>query len=210
DQIKNVEVITSPSAKYDAEGTSGIINIITKKNNLAGLSGSINAGVGTRQNSGNLNLNAKTGRLGLTANGGGFYSWPQTSVISFSRSNNDGSQVLSQYGESETDRLAMNGSIGADYDFNSFNSISSTLRLNGFNTKANGNNLNENIIGGMPVSFNRMSNNDFEMSGMDWSSDFLHKFKKPDHQLSLAYQYSHSKQLNNYVTDFSNSPIDEY
>lgn len=210
DQIKNVEVITSPSAKYDAEGTSGIINIITKKNNLAGVSGSVNAGVGTRQNSGNLNLNAKTGRLAVTANGGGFYSWPQTSEISFRRTNGDGSQVLSQVGQSETDRLAANGSIGADYDFNSFNSISSTLRINGFNTKADGNNFNENIIGGVPVNFNRLSDNTFKMNGIDWSSDFLHKFKKKDQQLSVAYQLSHSKQLNDYVTDFSNTPIDEY
>lgn len=210
DQIKNVEVITSPSAKYDAEGTSGIINIITKKNNLAGVSGSVNAGVGTRQNSGNLNLNAKTGRLAVTANGGGFYSWPQTSNITFRRATNDGTQVLSQSGESESDRLAANGSIGADYDFNSFNSISSNLRLNGFNTKVDGSNLNQNVFAGAPVSFTRLSNNGISMNGYDWSSDFLHKFKKKDQQISIAYQLSNSVQKNDYVTDFSNTTIDEY
>ncbi|MEJ7778479.1 MAG: TonB-dependent receptor [Daejeonella sp.] len=210
DQIKNVEVITSPSAKYDAEGTSGIINIITKKNNLAGVSGSVNGGMGTRQNSGNLNLNAKTGRLAVTANGGGFYSWPQTSNISFRRSTNDGTQVLTQTGRSESDRLAANGSIGADYDFNSFNSFSSNLRLNGFNTKVDGSNLNENIFGGTPVSFTRLSDNSIEMNGYDWSSDFLHKFKKKDQQISIAYQTSNSVQKNRYTTDFSNTVIDEF
>lgn len=210
DQIKNVEVITSPSAKYDAEGTSGIINIITKKNNLAGVSGSVNAGVGTRQNSGNVNLNAKTGRLAVTANGGGFYSWPQTSTISFNRSTNSGSQVLKQIGRSKSDRLAVNGSIGADYDFNSFNSISSNLRLNGFNTNVDGSNINENSFGGLPVIFTRLSDNSVEMNGIDWSSDYLHKFKKKDQQISLAYQLSHSVQQNNYLTDFSNTIIDEY
>ncbi|MGV3686573.1 MAG: TonB-dependent receptor domain-containing protein [Daejeonella sp.] len=210
DQIKNVEVITSPSAKYDAEGTSGIINIITKKNNLAGVSGSVNAGVGTRQNSGNVNLNAKTGRLAVTANGGGFYSWPQTSTISFRRAANNGSQVLSQTGKSESDRLAANGSIGADYDFNSFNSISSNLRLNGFNTKVDGSNVNENSFGGAPVIFTRLSDNSIEMNGIDWSSDYLHKFKKKDQQISIAYQLTHSVQMNDYTTDFSNTAIDEY
>ncbi|WP_411275323.1 TonB-dependent receptor domain-containing protein [Daejeonella sp.] len=210
DQIKNVEVITSPSAKYDAEGTSGIINIITKKNNLAGVSGSVNAGVGTRQNSGNVNLNAKTGRLAVTANGGGFYSWPQTSTISFNRSTNNGSQVLKQTGKSESDRLAANGSIGVDYDFNAFNSIGTNLRLNGFNTQVDGSNINENSFGGVPVLFTRLSDNSMEMNGIDWSSDFLHKFKKKDQQISLAYQLSHSVQQSNYLTDFSNTGIDEY
>lgn len=210
DQIKNVEVITSPSAKYDAEGTSGIINIITKKNNLAGVSGSVNGGVGTRQNSGNVNLNAKTGRLALTANGGGFYSWPQTSNISFNRTNTAGTQIISQDGQSKTDRLAMNGSIGADYDFNSFNSISSNVRLNGFSNSADGSNLNQNSFNGIMNNFTRLSDNQMKMNGIDWSSDYLHKFKKKDQQISFAYQFTNSNQNSDYTTDFSNTVIDEY
>ncbi len=210
DQIKNVEVITSPSAKYDAEGTSGIINIITKKNNLAGVSGSVNGGVGTRQNSGNINLNAKTGRLALTANGGGFYSWPQTSSISFNRTNIAGTQTISQAGQSKTDRLAVNGSIGADYDFNSFNSFSSNVRLNGFSNSADGSNLNQNSFNGAMTNFTRLSDNQMQMNGIDWSSDYLHKFKKKDQQISIAYQFTNSNQNSDYTTDFSNTIIDEY
>jgi len=83
DQIKTIEVITSPSAKYDAEGSAGIINIITKQTNISGFSGSISGGFGTRQNNGNLNLNYNKNRFSLSINAGGNLTWPQTSITGF-------------------------------------------------------------------------------------------------------------------------------
>ncbi|HXI00347.1 MAG TPA: TonB-dependent receptor [Sphingobacteriaceae bacterium] len=209
DQIKNVEVITSPSAKYDAEGTSGIINIITKKNNLEGVSGSVNAGVGTRQNSGNLNLNARKGRLGVTGNGGGYYSWPALSKLTYERSNINRDTLLTQSGESRSDRLATNGSIGADYDFNNFNSVSSNIKFNWFETGVNGSNLSKTIAGANQYDFTRETDNQFGLNGFDWNSDFTHKFKKQGHEISFAYQLTKSHQNNDYTSIFSNNPVQE-
>lgn len=209
DQIKNVEVITSPSAKYDAEGTSGIVNIITKKNNLAGINGSVNTGVGTRQNSGNLNLNARTGRLGITANGGGFYSWPAKSMLSFERTNAADGTRLVQTGESETDRLATNGSIGADYDFNSYNSVSSNIRFNWFETGVDGYNLSSAIAGASSYDFTRNTDNQVALNGFDWNTDYVHKFKKQGHEISFAYQLSKNYWNNDYSSIFSNRQLHE-
>jgi len=67
DQVKSVEVITSPSAKYDAEGSGGIINIILKKNAASGTTGSVTATVGNMNNSLNTSLNSRHGKLAVTS-----------------------------------------------------------------------------------------------------------------------------------------------
>ena len=73
--IKNIEVITNPSAKYDPEGSGGIINITTKKMNKKGfnLITSLNGGTGPRLN-GSITSNLKVGKWNLTAGYSGRYN----------------------------------------------------------------------------------------------------------------------------------------
>ena len=66
-QIKSIEVITNPGAKYDAEGLGGIINIILKSNTARGINGSMSLTVGTRAENGSFNFNARQGNFGVNA-----------------------------------------------------------------------------------------------------------------------------------------------
>src|SRR5579859_7260628 len=66
-QIKSIEVITSPGAKYDAEGTGGIINIVLKDAKMRGINGNISLTGGSRLQNGSLNLNGRQGNIGINA-----------------------------------------------------------------------------------------------------------------------------------------------
>lgn len=203
DQIKNVEVITSPSAKYDAEGTGGIINIITKKKEISGVSGSISGGVGTRQNNGNANLNINKNRLSITANMGANSSWPQTSNIL-----SNGFLPLTQtstiqQGESKISRYGAIGSGNISYDINDFNSISTGIRLNRGQFKTDGSSFNSRRTAGPDSeSFEEYDFDNYNktvFSGYDWTADYTHKFDAKGHEISFAGQWSHSTN----TTDFS-------
>lgn len=200
DQIKNVEVITSPSAKYDAEGTSGIINIITKKKDVSGVSGSIGGGVGTRQNNGNANLNIKTGRLGLTGNIGGHGSWPQKTEGEFNQANMQGTPMFNQTSTSEVSRLGFRGAVGADYDFNAFNGISTNLGFNRFGNTFAGDVLSARYLNGQAFSTSSLTDREIAMPGFDWTTDYVRKFKTTGHEISFAAQLSRGKNLQDYTT----------
>ena len=209
DQIKSIEVITSPSAKYDAEGSAGILNIITKQSNISGVSGSVSGGFGTRQNNGNFNLNYNKNRFSLTINAGGNLTWPQTSISDFNQTFQYGTTNTSQSsdGTSLVKRYGTISSATANYQFNAYNLISSTFRYNkgGFNTNgtSTSNRTNNNFLTNPDSTYqyttNTMGHNSF--GGFDWVIDYTHKFKKEGHNIDFSGEWSHSS----IVTDFTNT-----
>lgn len=122
ENIKEIEVITNPSAKYDAEGAAGILNINLKKNSMTGFNGSLYAGYKYRTMdlySGGLNLNHKKGNWNSYLN----VDLPQTG---FTRDQEvgriyapeEGLKYFNQSGEDYRKLFSPSVQIGTDYDLN--------------------------------------------------------------------------------------------
>ncbi|MBK6390961.1 MAG: TonB-dependent receptor [Saprospiraceae bacterium] len=210
DQIKSVEVITNPSAKYDGEGTGGIINIITKKKNAQGTSGSINSAIGTRQNNTFLNLGVRKGRFGLAGGGGSFWGWPGSGTNTLQRINyvNGLSVTTDEAGTNKTSRLGYFGNMNADYDFNAFNSISSTFRANGFTMDQNSTTAVSiaDQVQSQNFNYDRINTANNGRGGFDWNTDFKRTFKKKDQELGFAFQWSNNKSITDNLFITENSP----
>ncbi len=197
DQIEKVEVITAPGAKYDGEGSSGIINIITKSKEIEGIAGSINTALGNRSNSLNLSLNAGKGRFGFSSNGGGYWSTPQDALTDFTRTTLDDNNVQYSFGGiNETQSLGFRGSANAFYDFNAFNSINSNFTIRGRGSDRKGNTSGQ-FFG---AAFDRFNDTETLVHGFDWNTDYTKKFEDNENQeLVFAVQVS-----GNYQDDESN------
>src|SRR5690606_37330098 len=123
DMIESIEVITNPSAKYEAEGTSGIINIILKKEEKKGLNGSASINTGLPHNhSIGVSLNQRTEKFNFfTQFGAGYRSLPDYDK-SINRNLADNTMVKSD-GTSYRNEKFYNITLGADYYLNDLNII---------------------------------------------------------------------------------------
>lgn len=123
DMIESVEVITNPSAKYDAEGTSGIINIILKKDERKGTNGSFSVNTGIPDNhSAGISLNHRSDKFNLfTQMGVGYKSSPDKTV-NRNRDLETDSTVYSKGTEYRNERY-YNITLGSDYHINEHNTV---------------------------------------------------------------------------------------
>ncbi len=121
-----IEVITNPSAKYDAEGTAGIINIVIKKEEKNGLNGAITVNTGTPNNhSVGLSLNRRTDKFNLFSQiGAGYRTFPSDNeTINTDLLNKT---TITSAGNSEKNENFYNLILGTDYHINDYNVLSLT------------------------------------------------------------------------------------
>lgn len=201
DEIEKVEVITSPSAKYDAEGTGGIINIITKKNNIQGVSGSVNAGAGTRSSNLFSNLNFRQGRWGTGVSFGGFGYLGLGEMRNLRVTDNGATDsYLLQTGDNRNFGFGPYAQINADIDLTSKSSLSGSFRLNDFNNGSKGTAHNDVSFDG--TNYNLLFTNDYKTvtDGLSYDAniDYKRSFKKKEQELTVSAQWSANDRQTNY------------
>jgi len=197
EEIKSIEVITSPSAKYDAEGAGGIINIITKRKTAQGINGNVSLAAGTRQNNGNFGVNVKNGRLAISANGGGQYAIPQDTRVVLENQTYATNSSLIQSGFTRAKRYAYNGGFGLDYDFNAYNSFSTNIKYNDFSNSSSG---TFDVLQNAANGFQRFSENGRSAKNVDWSADYRRTTKKEGEEFTVSGQASFGRNTTDYST----------
>ncbi|TXE12248.1 outer membrane beta-barrel family protein [Algoriphagus aquimarinus] len=204
DEIKEVEVITSPSAKFDAEGTSGVINIITKKNNLQGMSANIRTGVGIRGSDLGLNLSAKKGKFGFTLGGHGRSGYNINGTFEnqqvITNPDNSISKVI-QSADTKSNQLFGRYNFGVDYEIDKYNFLTGAVNFGIRNRNSSQNDfLTQNFLDGNLVR-NALRETDTKdnSNSIDVSLNYTKTFEKKGKDISLLTLYSRNNGENSFV-----------
>ena len=191
ESIEKVEVITSPSARYQAEGTTGIINIILAKRFLKGLNGVFNLSAGRNDTySGSANLNYRKGKFNFFTNSG--YS-DRTNKGRAVQDNvyTDPLESVERYVEERQfnrRRQGFNVKIGLDYQMTEKTSLTMSYLTN--ERDGDDSTINEQSqyqIDGVLVT-NRYEKEIDREDSNQFSVDFEHQFNKQGHKLTATFQ----------------------
>jgi iron complex outermembrane receptor protein len=194
--IKKIEIITNPSAKHAPDGgSSGIINIVMKRNPLQGFTGSVRLGTGTNARAwqkngtgplfnkynGGLSLNYKTEKLNLFSN----ISAYQRNSFSISESFNqnflpDSSYYFHTVGDNQNSWQSLWGRMGMDYYFNDMHSLSFQLRSSPNRNNSSGYTYFENFdIDSIQTGEDRRYNDNQSM-GQNWTYNVVYSILFPE------------------------------
>lgn len=202
DAIASIEIITNPSAKFDASGgTAGILNIVLKKNRKAGYNGNLRAGIDSRARV-NLggDINVRQGKVNVFANA----NFNQRKNIANGTTdritlNTNPNSISKQYDDNESIGQFAFGRIGFDYFIDNRN----TLTISGMNVRGKfepytTSYLYYNRVGSLsPDTLSRrISTSENEFRNVGAMMSFKHNFPKAGKEWTADVNFNRSKNFN--------------
>jgi len=193
--IEKVEVITSPSARYDAEGTAGILNIILRKNKLIGFNGSLQLDFGFPARAGTaFNANWRTEKWNLFTNTGFRYNETPGNAFSDSDFLSNTAQNAKVIENRNFGRLGRSifTSFGAEYYLTENSSIIGNIVFNGGNDDdVNTNKIDRfNVLGDLNEATFRTESESESEQRVQYTLDYVNNFDNSGKKLSINAQYS--------------------
>jgi len=190
ESIEKVEVVTSPSARYEASGTAGILNVILKKEELEGFNGSFNLNGGFPTTyGGNATLNWRTKKLNLFSTTSLRNSESRGGGI-FESENFDPIRFVNEDREYNRNRKSVFFNLGAEYYFDE----KTSLTLSGFVRRSNNESNNTTEIvnldaGGLILDqFGRYQDEEEVDDSQQFTANFTKKFDEKGHELIIEFQ----------------------
>jgi len=212
--IERVEVITSPSARYDAEGTAGIINIILRQKETLGFNGSLNLNVGHPDNAGlSANLNYRTDDYNLFSNiGWRYFDAPQNSFSDteyLRRFNDDGELVPPEFNRIREDREVQrlnrnyNANVGMEYFLNEQSSITASIFYRyGEDEDKSLNNSDRFRSDDLVETTLRRELQSEEDNSYQIALNYINRFNEEGHEITADFQYENDAEIQNtFITE---------
>jgi outer membrane receptor protein involved in Fe transport len=212
-QIKSIEVITSPGAKYDAAGTGGIVNIILKDSKVQGINGSFNLSAGTRRENGSFNLNARKGNFGVNAFFSGNTQINTNAPYTRNRVSTDGNANQTTFFQQGSNNFKRNGyesGINFNWDISKHDNITAGVGFNHFGNHGNGiTNEDSRIVSASGAFISdtadiRNSSSKFNGRSTDVNLAYKKTFDKEGQELDILYTESFGNN------SFSSSQVQDY
>ena len=202
DAIDRVEVITSPSARYDAEGTAGILNIILRKEKTLGLNGSFTANYGVPLSSGfTTNFNLRTNKFNIFNTTGIRYRNGPGNAKFENRYKSDSiiNPLLIENRVYNRLRRGINTNLGIEY----FITESSSITASGFvrfgdNKTTTTNNTDEfDTDNNLATNRIRIETEDQDDTSYQLSLNYVNEFNDDGHKLTTDFQYENDEEAEN-------------
>ena len=211
ESVEKVEVITSPSARYNAEGTAGIINIILRRSKLTGFNGSLSLNSGYPERYGvSANLNYRTKKLNFFNNIGYNTRTSEGSFVNETEYYTDQAinNFLNENGVRDSERNSNYLNTGIEYFISDKTSVVGSYvfrKSDGFTNNTNNVNQNFNSISKFSERLEKESEID---DTNEFSINLTHDFNKEGHVLTMDYQKEKSSENENgFISNSQLKPI---